>query len=181
MLGVTNNKGIFNPYPMFLYKTGDQCTNLTGGWATVGDLSGYTRNGGSGGIRGGAYTTWGSDNVIVNAHEDSGADGGINFIATKNPIDISDIGWIHCNIIATNTGGSERRATLYVCTNKYYMGRGSSWSGYGNYTNVTPDAAINIGLDVGNLTGLYYIGLSVFQWSGGWDTQVTVDKIYLDL
>jgi hypothetical protein len=91
MIGITNATETRVFFPA-VYKRGDLCTVRSGGWASNLDVSGYTRNGGSGTLRGNVsyYNTY----VALNATEVSGGDGGICFFATKNKVDLTKIATI---------------------------------------------------------------------------------------
>lgn len=181
MIGVTNATET-KPFFPSVYKRGDLCTSRSGGWANNTDVDGYTLSGGTGTLRG--NISYYNTHVAFQTTEVSGGNGGIFFFATKNKIDLTNIDIIQCIFQeGSYTANGEAYTKLYICPNKYYPGRGSSFSTttYPAYqcAVINSPTGATWNLQVKSIEGEYYIGISIFQWSGGKSTHIEIAEINL--
>lgn len=180
MVGITNATETRRFFPS-LYKRGDLCTFLSGGWANNTDVDGYTRSYGTGTLRG--NISYYNTHVAFQTTEVSGGNGAIFFFATKKRIDLTNIDTIQYVIQEGSYNGSEYSTKVYVCPNKYYPGRGADLpqTTYPAFivTTINSPTGKTIELPVKSLEGEYYVGINVFQWSGGCYTHIEIAEINL--
>lgn len=126
---------------VYLYNSGDECTEITGGWSTKGDSGGsITKN---------------SNNVYINCT-------GVNnkntyrIIYANDPIDLTDIATLIINVTSRATDGTGSEYCLYICS--------EIPSGYSAFNAVASAEIESDGvteLDVNNIDGEYYIVVGI--------------------
>ena len=180
MIGTTNVQKL-KYLCISIYKRGDLCTSISGGWANgATDVDGYTLNGGSYVLRGTA--TFNANSISASAKEVSGGPGALMFVGTKSKINLTNISKIQF-IIKASYNGSSPYHKLYISTDKYYPGNITSLP-----TNVYPTSYVKsmsysnetaIDLNVSSITGKYYVGIALQQWTGGAATNIEIFEINL--
>ena len=147
------------PADIYLLNGSDLCTDVTGGWSLTYSFQGY----------GGMSKT--TDGIKI--YDTSSEIGGGGVVVTKNKIDLTAYKTLRV------TGRSYETFIRFGV----YSNRGS--------TNDTPTPAhasseeipgyitraFDCTLDISNLTGTYYIGLSSIMGAGDWATFYTVELL----
>lgn len=121
----------------YLYKDGDKCTQVTGGWTTYGNYTSVTYN---------------SDSVTIQATSANATAS----LTTTNKIDVTDIDMLYFYIDKRTSGNySARTAAVGICTSRDIANNGFVAS---TSVQTSKEAAL-YKVDVSNYPGSYYVGL----------------------
>lgn len=150
--GQVESIGLF--YIPYLYKNGDECISLTGGW----DTSGYTW--GTTAFQG---ATKKSDSMVIQGIYDSYRGG----IGTVGKVNLS----AYSTLKAVGYADSNSISTVYVLTTK------NAETGQVTYANFSTSET-EISVDLQSVQGDYYIAIVCDSESG--TKTVTVKKIWLE-
>ncbi len=150
-------------YTTYLYKLGDECKSVSGGWVTAAKKFASDSNTNAANI----VCNRNSDNIYFT---NKGATGAILY--AKNKISLKDIKTI------------KFKGTFGYTDDQYYV-RFCIWSSFGSTTMdnlvVVRDGWKGLGdfsIDVSSLTGSYYIGFAVYGWE---NSSVTMKQLYLEV
>lgn len=129
----------------YLYKDGDKCTQVTGGWTTYGNYTSVTYN---------------SDSVTIQATSANATAS----LTTTNKIYVTDIDMLYFYIDKrTSENYSARTAAVGICTSRDIANNGFVAS-----TSVqTSQEGALYKVDVSNYTGSYYVGFFEVRANNG--------------
>lgn len=157
---------------IFLYTNGDECTDLTGGWAQGGQMDtsvGFNNN---------ASLSKGAASMTVSA----AAVGGY-LLSTANLIDLTSFSKLYM-VVSDETGLAEdgRGPGAWLTVRSLKSG---SWNPTGSLSTLPPGTVASksfnapgiVELDISYLTGSYYVG---FALAGYVAKTVTISAFYLE-
>ena len=151
-------------YKLYLYKNGNEYTNITGGWKFKFDADGSSSM-----ERASAIT--GTDRITLSTNAFSQG-----YLSTANLIDLSDINTIKFSVSDVNVlGMNGSLCQVVICPSDY------RWiytpANYAALRNLSTGDSGLYGIDVSNLTGSYYIALHIAASYAGTNT-FTVREVY---
>ena len=141
--------------PTYIYRLGDECSDLTGGWAS----SGYTSSVSGYSIK---TATKNERNMLI-----AGSSNALNVLGTQKAIDLTNYNNIYISIIDCNVA-SDYSATFEIRTDKTIVDR---FTGFADL-----DKTGVIECDISNYDGLFYLSAYSFGTAG---RNATIDKIWL--
>jgi hypothetical protein len=144
----------------YLYKQGDECAAITGGWALKNTYGS------------GTYTEY-ADHMFIQAL--TGDNGYIN-AGTANMIDVTNYNTLYIDLDATVSGGGANTA-VYVGTTI----NPASWSFSAAFITNTSKSRQVVAVDVSALTGNHYIVIqSSRQSAAGQTSLLNVYNVWLE-
>lgn len=165
-------------WAIYLYNTGDECTDLTGGWGSGGAMSvsaGYTTRG---------TFTLNDTNIFVNVKIVGGGATGV-LLSTVNKIDLSGYSKL-CMVLDAATGieDDSHGTGSWLVVRSSKTGGTSGWNPTGDLHVLPPGTVASQGfteagvveLDLTTVQGEYYVGLAMAGYSA---KTATISAFYL--
>lgn len=149
-------------WKLYLYNTGDECTSITGGWVAAKECLTTNQNG-YGPVLVNPSITRGTSSITASTSVggESYAIGGT--MRTANKIDLSPYSRL---VYSYNQTGS-------TVTTKFFIGDS------GSSAVATNDAGANKVIDLSNINGSYYVGISMATYMWGVTAELT--SCYLEV
>ena len=141
----------------YLYNKGDECTDLTGGWAAT-----AAKPSGSGSTAVSPAVTKGTDSITLSMYSGYG-NYRIGYLATAKSIDLTNYSKITINVTKLSVKGE------IIVSN-------SKTSGFSKAASMQFSVGANM-LDISSLNGKYYVLLGMGGHEG--TASFTFDKVYL--
>lgn len=149
--------GAWKEFITYLYNKGDECTDLTGGWAAT-----ATKPSGSGSTAVSPAVTKNTDSITISLS--SGYENyRIGYLATSKSIDLTQYSKITINVTKFSINGE-----IIVSNSKA--------SGFTKTASMRLSVGVNV-LDISSLNGKYYVLLGMGGHEG--TASFTFDEIYL--
>lgn len=141
----------------YLYNKGNECTDLTGGWAAT-----AAKPSGSGSTAVSPAVTKGTDSITLSMYSGYG-NYRIGYLATAKSIDLTNYSKITINVTKLSVKGE------IIVSN-------SKTSGFSKAASMQFSVGVNV-LDISSLNGKYYVLLGMGGHEG--TASFTFDKVYL--
>ena len=142
----------------YLYNKGNECTDLTGGWAAT-----ATKPSGSGSTAVTPAVTKGTDSITISLTSGWEVGYRIGYLATVKSIDLTNYSKITANVTNLSVNGE------IIVSN-------SKTSGFSKAATMKLSVGVNA-LDISSLNGKYYVLLGMGGHEG--TASFTFDKVYL--
>lgn len=149
--------GAWKELVTYLYNKGDECTDLTGGWAAT-----AAKPSGSGSTAVSPAVTKGTDSITLSMYSGYG-NYRIGYLATAKSIDLTNYSKITINVTKLSVKGE------IIVSN-------SKTSGFSKAASMQFSVGVNV-LDISSLNGKYYVLLGMGGHEG--TASFTFDKVYL--
>ena len=170
LIGKVDLLGDVPPPPLYLYKEGDECSDVTGGWEF-----GYMYNSAYG-ITETPTMKKNTDNIYMQQNQGSTSMGQRTHVITNNKIDVTN--YSKLKIVLTINGAFENRICL---TDVYQTGKITSYNGAIVVANTTKDTSVvmkEYELDISSISSSYYVNHSLHSVGG--TKKTTIHKIWLE-
>lgn len=152
---VTSRSATMTATKLYLYNSGDQCTDITGGWTTVGTyFATYYGNNGT------PILTVNDDSLVG-----SNTNGSTGYMGHKNTVDMTPYTTVHLAGNITHNSGQEHHG--YCCPVVLNEGT-TDWSdnlaagtltAYGSFTDLQ--------IDITNVDQAALVGWGFYSWGSG--------------
>ena len=153
----------------YLYKSGDLCTNNSGGWSFVArSVDNYSASN--------ASITYGDSYMTLYATKSG--DMGDGSVYTKNSINLSGYSKLYAKISTSVSAGAngESDAAFMIFTSVMTSSNKPTWSHIANLDNYSSSTTVSI--DVSDVTASRQIGFWV--WTGRGDISVKIYEVWLE-
>lgn len=167
--------------PVNLYKLGDECTSVTGGWKFPQVYGNFNSKFDSyqtmGGVTGSVTRTKNTDNIYLKSYGSAGSCN-VASVYTANKIDVS--GYSKLKIRATATGGMGARSLLMGTTKEPSNGTGIYDAGHVIWFTVKSETSSNnvydqiLEKDISSVTDSLYITIQAFIYGEGMSASTAV-------
>lgn len=160
--------GISNLFPFaYLYRNGNSCNDVTGGYATAGSYTAYSLN-----KNGRLY--------FKSQNKASNASGAYCYLHTVNPINIlTEYKKLKIRIYSVSQYYGQ--VWIYIGTSKTGMSKSVKVIGYSSSSPSTSATNTEFEIDLSSITGKYYFGIALA--SGGETAEhatIYIDKVWIE-